>query len=197
MTDEPVVLIGAKGQIRLFRDNCHFRGSSAVDIAFLALNSEDLISLFGECNCVELDWKALPERTAAHIYQAYGYPSSKNKHSGTLGWSMEEFRVTLGQSIAVPLRSKLHELEVPLLGFDIDLSEMLNDDGKRDTRLGKLDGISGGPVIAHAIDNGEIGPGKVAGIFLEWHKNEKVAVVMPAMAIAAAIQVWFSNEVAG
>lgn len=191
MTDEPALLIGPNGYVRLFRDNFHLVGNTAVDLALIAMNSGDLITLFGECMCLQLDMKALPGRTEPHAYQAYGYPVSKNKHSKTKGWPMAGWRITLGPAAPVPSRSKLNLLEVPLLGFEIDLGKMVNDDGEPDNRIGKLEGISGGPVVSHAITENTVGPGLLAGVFLEWHAIERVAVVMPAIAIAASIQNWY------
>ena len=108
-----------------------------------------------------------------------------------MGWSMSKFCITLGPGAPVPNRSSLTQLGVPLLGFEIDLDNMVGDDGKPDNRIGKLEGMSGGPVIAYPIENGQPGPGKIAGVFLEWHSKEKVAVVMPALAIAATVRVWY------
>lgn len=192
ITDEPALLIGPNGHLRLFRDNFHMVGNTAIDLALIALSSDDLITLFGECVCVELDLDALPERQEPHAYQAYGYPRSKNKHSNTSGWSLSKFRVTLGPTTVVPQASNLNQLGVPLLAFELDLSRMVDDDGNPDSRIGKLDGMSGGPVISHPIEKGQAGPGKLAGVFLEWHSKEKIAVVMPALAIATAVRVYYS-----
>ena len=194
MTDEPALLIGPNGYVRLFRDNFHLAGNTAIDIALIAMNSDDLITLFGECVCLQLDLDALPNRTEPYAYQAYGYPVSKNKHSKTQGWPMAGWRITLGPAAPVPRRSKLNELGVPLLGFEIDLERMVNDDGEPDRRIGKLEGISGGPVVSHALGENTVGPGMLAGVFLEWHSNERVAVVMPAMAIKAAIRAWYPTS---
>jgi hypothetical protein len=190
LSDEPVLLIGPNGQVRLFRDRFKLVGSTAIDLALIALASDDLLTLFGECVCVEPDMHALPGRTQPHAYQVVGFPASKNAYSKTKGWPMAGWRVTLGLAAAVPPRSKLDKLGVPLLAFNVDLKTMVNDEGEPDKRLGALKGMSGGPVISHALGEHTMGPGMLAGVFLEWHSDERVAVVMPAMGLAAAVESW-------
>lgn len=191
LTDHPAVLIGTNGSVRLYRDNFHLVGNSLVDLALIALNSDDLKTLFGTCTCIELDMESLPDRHGAYIHQAYGFPTSKNKHSNIEGWRLHGLRLSLGAETAIPARSKMNQFGAPIFGFELDPSQFVDNDGKRTGKIG-LDGMSGGPVICHRLVDMSLAPGKVAGVFLEWHSTEKIAVVIPAMAIAAAVRIWHS-----
>lgn len=194
LSGKPVVLIGPSGSLQLSPHECRVLQNSEIDLALISISSEDMVTLFGVCNCIELDFDtvACTDSGTEALYQLYGYPQSKNKYSRTEGWNYEAFRVSLGLERPIPARSALRALKIPLLGFDIDLKKMVDDDYQRNSRLGRLQGMSGGPVIRHPI-HGTANGGKIAGIFLEWHLAERTAIVLPALAIVACIKTWHAT----
>lgn len=184
------VLKGPEGSIVLNPQQCRIIFNKNVDLAIITIPSTQLATLFGVCICIELDdnLMSVADSGVSSLYQVYGYPLSKNKFSNTGGWTREGFRISLGTQAAVPSRSKLLDLGIPLFAFDIDLKDMVDDQLEKYDRLGALRGLSGGPILRHEIK--APGAGQVAGIFLEWHSLERTALVLPAAAIKAALEIW-------
>ncbi|WP_157201462.1 hypothetical protein [Massilia sp. Root418] len=184
-----VVLKGPEGSVFLEKQQCRILYNEDVDLALITIPSTQLKTLFSVCICIELDYELrdVADSGISSLYQVYGFPLSKNKFSNTVGWTLEGFRISLGRKAKVPLRSKLLDLEIPLLAFHIDLKEMVDDQLEKFDRLGALKGLSGGPVFRHDTASGA---GRIAGVFLEWHSVERTAVVLPAAAIRAAFEAW-------
>jgi hypothetical protein len=178
-------------QISLSRASVSF--NAEMDLAVIFCSSVDLHSLFNCCTCIDVDYTRVSAEDSGGtgIYQVYGYPVSKNKISRTSRFDPHMFRISLGKPNRLPARSRLSDLRVPLMCFDIAPDRLLDDDMKKTFALGKFDGMSGGPVIRHSTSHESL-YGTLVGMFVEWHSVEKTAVVIPICLITMWIDVWMS-----
>lgn len=165
--------------------------SSDLDLAIIQCSSKDLFDLSDTYSCVKIDYqcKSSQESGIDSLYQVYGYPGSKNKLSLSQGFNSHAFRISLGQFRLSPSKSRLAALGMPLLCFDLSPDHLVDDDGKKTSQLGKFEGMSGGPVIKYSSSSPL---GMLAGMFVEWHRVEKTAVVIPISIITTWIDMKFS-----
>jgi hypothetical protein len=159
-----------------------------IDVAVIQCSSEDLNRLFDKCLCIEPDLESMSneESCTGAIYQVYGYPKSKNKFSRLETMKPSIYRMSLGSHKNRPIGTKLTS-ELPLMCFELDVKNMIDDDYNKTLKLGCFEGMSGGPVIRHKISSHS--DGLLVGMFVEWHSKEKTAVVIPVAVIAAMISV--------
>lgn len=185
LSGNPIVAI--MGPKKLHVQNAQIIFFNEIDVAVIQCSSEDLNSLFDECICIEPDMgKTSNEESGIDaIYQVYGYPASKNKFSRLEITNPSIYRMTLGLHNNRPVGSKLTK-EFPLMCFDLGIKNMLDDEFNKTPQLGCFEGMSGGPVIRHKISSHD-SDGQLVGMFVAWHKEEKTAVVIPAVVIAAHI----------
>lgn len=160
------------------------------DIAVIRCNSEILTQIFSPCRCINPDLKAFTCNDSGEeaIYQVYGFPQSKNKISKTQPIIQKMFRMTLGRAHTLPQKTKLAATGVPLLCFNADPNDLVDEKFEKTSQLGKFEGMSGGPVIRHNIKENDTA-GKIVGMFVEWHSAEKTAIAVPIAVITAWIDI--------
>jgi hypothetical protein len=174
----PVLAIGPIGSISLAK--AKVVKSDLFDIAVAFLGNDDFLRLFQKCRCVMPEVvSGVTDSGVSAMYQLHGYPAAKNEISRTHGLKSHQVRVSLGVSRDLPLHSRFSDVDVTPFCFDISPKKLVNDALERDFRLGSFKGLSGGPVVRHSIRHGESPHANLIGMFVEWHKQSKTAVVVP------------------
>jgi hypothetical protein len=189
----PLMALNPKNRKAISLKDSQILYSEDIDVAVIQCSSNDLSELFETCTCIEANYDCVSSQDsgADSLYQVYGYPRSKNKFSRSTPFNTYGFRVSLGTRKTLPERSKLSDIGMPTLCFDLDIRNLMNDERKKTLQIGKFDGMSGGPIIRHATSTGAL-PGTLVGMFVEWHAVERTAVAVPISTIAAWIETWCS-----
>jgi hypothetical protein len=187
LNGQPVLAVGPIGNVSLAK--AKVVTSDRFDIAIIVLETDDLLSLFEKCRCIPVSVLSdVKDSGVDALYQMHGYPAAKNEFTRIGGMKSFQLRVSLGAHRGIPSRSAYAQLDASPFCFDISPKDLINDDLERDLRFGSFKGLSGSPVFRHPIRT-EKSEAHLFGMFIEWHKESKTAVVVPWVEIERLIPI--------
>lgn len=159
-----------------------------MDIGVIIADDTVLADIFdGSCHCLPPS-----DNKRSNVFlQAVGYPSSKNKIVKGRPINRNAFNVTLGKHVdGLNINSSLLIDNRLTITRSLHPEKLVDDIGQRVDSLGKFNGMSGGPIVEFAPDKfGQTAVGRLAGMFLEWHRAEAACVGLRWRFIDAWIRV--------
>ena len=174
-------IIGSRGMATIAGSIVYL--NRKLDVAAIIADSRDIVKASGNILYVVPGDKGKEHDAGLELFQLTGWPQSKKNTFTPYKKQFDRFSyvVSLGGAFEGTLRESGIPAEHACIRY-LNEHDLVNDDGTPSNALKTFYGFSGGPVIRISVVNEKPNAG-VAGVFLEWHKQEKACVFVKWSAV--------------